>query len=149
MSHGHTVFFQSTLILSVAVCVALISGCSESVPESSQSAARQARTRLRYPIGVDTVAAWADGRYQIVLDGLYDEENKLDPCILGPVRAYLKDGPLVYVRGKNECVVLDIERLSFEKYPITQIPDRYKSVFDRLQNGTEDPRVRVLPIIDP
>jgi hypothetical protein len=145
---NHAVF-QSAFTFSVTICVAIIIGCSEPVQEPSRSYVRKAMTRSRYPIGVDTVAEWAEGRYQIVVDGLYDAENKPDPCVLRLVRAYLKDGSLVYVRGKNECVVLDIEKLSFEKYPIHQIPAQYKNVFDRLKDGTKDQRVRVLPIINP
>lgn len=141
--------FRSVSVFAGAILVVLISGCSEPVQVPSQPSTRQARTRSRYPTGVDTVAAWADGRYQIVVDALYDEEHKPDPCILRLVRAYLEENSQVYVRGKNECVVLDVENLSFKKYPITQIPGQYKSVFDRLQNGTTDKRVRVLPIINP
>lgn len=136
-------------ILAVAICAALANGCSEPVSEPSRTSVSQSRTRLRYPTGVDTIAAWSGGRYQIIVDGLYDAENKPDPCILRLVRAYLKDGSNVYVRGKNECVVLNVEMLRFEKYPITEIPEQYKSFFGRLQEGTEDQRVRVLPIINP
>ena len=140
---------RSIFVLVVFICALLMTGCSEPVEVSSQSAVRQKRTRARYPTGVDTVAAWADGRYQIVVDALYDEENKPDPCILRLVRAYLKEGSHVYIRGQNECVVLDVEKLSFEKYPIAQIPARYRSVFNALENGSKDKRVHTLPVINP
>ena len=139
------------VVLAVVFSSMLFFGCSEPADVSSQTDQFQERTRSRsrYPTGVDTVAAWSNGRYQIVVDGLYDDENNTDPCILRLVRAYLQQGSYVYVRGKNECVVLDLENLKFERFPIAQIPSKYMSVFDILQKGSDDNRVHVLPIINP
>jgi hypothetical protein len=142
-------FYRIAYVSVSSCCLMLLSGCSEPQREPAGSTVRQLKTRSRYPTGIDTVAAWSEGRFQICVDSLYDEEAKPDPCILRLVRAYFEEGALVYIRAKNACVVLNVENKNIEKFSVTQIPERYQMVFERLQNETKDKRVHLLPIINP
>src|SRR4051794_14758155 len=51
---------------------------------------------LRYPPGVDTVAYWGDGRFQIVLNNLFDNENKSNGAIAQGIHAFVQRGALVF-----------------------------------------------------
>jgi len=142
------VCLQIITVLLASVSLAGFAGCSDQADtdqgHKTQSVAHRSAGTIKYPTGIDTVAAWCSGRFQIVVRALYDEEHEPDSCILAGVRAWFKQGEMVYVRGEKAFVVLNLNEETFEKYPLEKVPQDLQEQLERSKVIT-DPAVYSLP----
>ena len=86
-------------------------------------------------IGVDTVAYWGDGRFNICLNHFNDEEKgEYNNSIFSEMDAFRDEGGLVYASGEEGFLFVDTFKGVFEKYAsYDDIPQERRPGFDRLR----------------
>lgn len=142
------IFICRTLLLSFAFM-----GCSwgnrdGNVPAERGHAVYRTKTdwivdrdhQLDYPIGVDTVAWWEKGRYEIVYDALYDNSLKWpDYVLMDGVEGYFREDGKIFFWGNGQYGVLDLDNDVFSLCSENEIPKDYRTQGCRIPPFTPVP----------
>lgn len=122
-------------------------GCAKQersgISEDSNGAASGGES---FPIGADTLAAWCGNRFQLLNDQLYDlgAAPNSSTLVLKDVRAFMREGAFIYMTGSTERAVIDIKTETCQIVQPNASAPFLESVFERLNQGSPDSRVRVV-----
>jgi len=102
---------------------------------------QQDNNNPKYAEGKDTIESSDNGRYQIMkgFDGtedyisLVDYKPVIEEEIISKISSYKKVKELLFVKGDQKYVILDIEHNKVTKYTdLNSVPNEYYSIFKKM-----------------
>lgn len=108
----NVLFFCLSLLLSSAVYADI---SSESYSQSQMNPYElftKNADQLKFPPSAGVGVYWGNGRFNIALNNLYDEESK--KCIFQHIKCFRQEGDFVYATGKGGWMVLNLIEGNFK-----------------------------------
>jgi len=95
--------------------------------------------KLKYPPGGGISVFWLDGRFNVTLDNIQDEQIDGDKAILLETVCFRQEGKCVYARNKaEEYFVLDLSTLTFARNKdISTFPADQQPILAKLKKKTK------------
>lgn len=135
------VFFGN--IVTAFICVGFF-GC----PNQDMTKPYEKSRSNTFPTGIDTIRSWNSGRFQIVLDALYDDKAPGSPSILKLIRSYTQDGDFVYFLSEDYFAILNLINGNFEKNKLSDVSEDKVKYLIKLENPSKHSDVHKIPIIN-
>lgn len=108
----------------------------------------QEAQRLTYPPGVDTVAYWDDGRFQIVLNNLFDNSSKQTGALMPSLVAFVQRNELVFFVARNGYLVLNLKNSTYASHPtLAEFSESEQAVFRQIDSELSHKTSRTSDII--
>ncbi len=96
---------------------------------------------LKYPPGIETVAYWGNGRFNVSLNNFYDAEASSVSSFMATfkgIRAMRQEGAVVYFVGDDGFLILDLAAATHRRFASKElIPAELSEPFVRLQDANE------------
>ncbi len=96
---------------------------------------------LKYPPGIETVAYWGNGRFNVSLNNFYDAEASSVSSFMATfkgIHAMRQEGSAVYFVGDDGFLILDLAAAIHRRFATKElIPAELSEPFASLQNTNE------------